>query len=290
MKIQKVSAKQLTLLSIGVLLVCGLTAALYLENKRASLNNSADTAEKKFIQQMIPHHEGAIQMAKQAEQQATTPEIKQLAVSIILAQQKEIDEMREWYKQWWRTEVPKVAADPHAGHSAEPAEGADTFDEGFISMMIPHHDSAIEMAREVLPKARHKQIKDLANSIIKSQGAEIEQMRVIIEKIKGTSQVLGPVEVITYSDQGFSRPNISIGVGTSIRWENQRTEPGRPMWIASDVHPDHTIYPEFDQARLVMREPEPQDSPFTFTFNKPGRWEYHDHYDPDKKGVVIVRR
>lgn len=194
---------KLILIALAVLVVSGITGAVYLESKRSGVDSAADAAEKKFIQEMIPHHEGAIQMAKQADEQATTPEVKELAANIALAQQKEIDEMKGWYKQWWGTDVPKAPSDPHAGHGGEPEEAASTFDEGFINMMIPHHEAAIKMAEEVLPKARHQEIRDLANSIIRSQGAEIEQMKVILEKIKGRPTASGFTEVI-YMDRGYA--------------------------------------------------------------------------------------
>ena len=279
--------KRLLLIGIAVIMVSGIAAAVYFENKRAA----SDAAEKKFIQEMIPHHEGAIVMAEQADEQASSPEIKALALSIISAQQKEINDMKSWYRQWWGSDVPRVPGDPHAGHSSESPESASTFDEGFIAMMIPHHEGAIRMAEEVLPKARHAEIKELAQSIVQSQKAEIEQMKVLLQKIKGTpdaSRSQG-TEVINYTDKGFDRANIVISAGTAVRWENKRSDPRRPMWIATDIHPTHEIYPEFDQARKAMREPEPEDSPYTFIFTKPGRWAYHDHSDPGMKGVVIVQ-
>jgi uncharacterized protein (DUF305 family) len=53
-----------------------------------------------FIEMMIPHHQGAIEMAKEALQQAKHPEIKQLAQNIINAQQAEIQKMNEWKAAW----------------------------------------------------------------------------------------------------------------------------------------------------------------------------------------------
>ena len=49
---------------------------------------------------MIPHHQSAIEAGRLALQQATRPEIKDLAVSIIEAQQREIGQMRTWRVSW----------------------------------------------------------------------------------------------------------------------------------------------------------------------------------------------
>jgi uncharacterized protein (DUF305 family) len=49
---------------------------------------------------MIAHHEGAITMAKEAEQKAEHPELKKLSADIIKAQQPEIDQMKKWQDAW----------------------------------------------------------------------------------------------------------------------------------------------------------------------------------------------
>lgn len=49
-------------------------------------------------------------------------------------------------------------------------------DRHFIEQMIPHHEDAITMANLALSRAEHKEIKQLANDIIKAQSDEITQM------------------------------------------------------------------------------------------------------------------
>ena len=53
-------------------------------------------ADKDFIKMMTPHHEGAIDMAKIELQYGKDPELRAMAQSIIDAQQKEIQEMKDW--------------------------------------------------------------------------------------------------------------------------------------------------------------------------------------------------
>lgn len=55
----------------------------------------------RFLNAMIPHHEGAIVMAKDALQKSKRPEIKQLAQEITTSQQTEIDQMKQWRKAWY---------------------------------------------------------------------------------------------------------------------------------------------------------------------------------------------
>jgi uncharacterized protein (DUF305 family) len=53
-------------------------------------------ADKDFVSMMIPHHQGAVEMAKTELQYGTDPEIRKLASAIIAAQNDELDQMRKW--------------------------------------------------------------------------------------------------------------------------------------------------------------------------------------------------
>ena len=61
---------------------------------------SGDNFDKAFIEEMIPHHQGAIDMAELVEENAKHQEIKDLAKEIIEAQANEIKLMREWQATW----------------------------------------------------------------------------------------------------------------------------------------------------------------------------------------------
>lgn len=61
---------------------------------------TGDAFDAAFIEAMIPHHQGAIEMAKVAQTNAKHQEIKDLAEDIIEAQNREINQMRQWQSQW----------------------------------------------------------------------------------------------------------------------------------------------------------------------------------------------
>jgi uncharacterized protein (DUF305 family) len=66
---------------------------------------TGDEFDKAFISGMIEHHQGAIDMAKDAQANAKHKEIKQMADEIIAAQTKEIELMKTWEKEWGYSET-----------------------------------------------------------------------------------------------------------------------------------------------------------------------------------------
>ena len=74
----------------------------------SSMNDMMDSLDGKsgeefdmaFIEAMIAHHQGAIEMAELAKKNAGKAEIRKLADEIISAQTKEINQMMEWSKEW----------------------------------------------------------------------------------------------------------------------------------------------------------------------------------------------
>ena len=66
---------------------------------------SGDDFDKAFLSEMVIHHEGAVDMAESALKNAKHQEIKTLAKAIISAQDKEIVDMKVWYKAWYGVEL-----------------------------------------------------------------------------------------------------------------------------------------------------------------------------------------
>jgi len=138
--------------------------------------------DQHFIMQMIPHHEGAIEMAKIALQKSARPEVKTLANAIIEAQTKEIDDMTTWYQAWFDSAPPHMSGMMHMdGMSGDTsrlaAASAAEFDREFLSQMIPHHEMAIMMAQMLKATTGRAEMKQLGENIISSQSAEITTMR-----------------------------------------------------------------------------------------------------------------
>ena len=65
------------------------------------LGKADDTFDLRFINAMIPHHEGALDMAKDAIGKSKRPEMKKEAQDILSSQAAEIKQMKQWRKDWF---------------------------------------------------------------------------------------------------------------------------------------------------------------------------------------------
>ncbi|MFI8090935.1 DUF305 domain-containing protein [Streptomyces sp. NPDC086080] len=161
----------------------------------AGAHNDQDVS---FAQGMIPHHQQAIQMSRMAAGQASSAEVKDLAARIEKAQDPEIGTMSGWLESWGE-DVPSSmpGMDHGGGHSDDSGmpgmmdiEDMDElmeasgkgFDTMFLTMMVEHHEGAVEMATTEKDKGRYGPAKELADDIITAQNAEIEEMNKLLGK------------------------------------------------------------------------------------------------------------
>ncbi len=104
---------------------------------------------------------------------------------------------------------------------------------------------------------------------------------IIKNKAQFFSTTRHQVHEIILDENGFTPSEIEIKPGDSIRFTTTLNE---PFWPASDLHPTHGIYPEFDPLEPI----EPSNS-WTFQFLKTGKWKYHDHLQPIFRGIILVQ-
>ncbi len=96
--------------------------------------------------------------------------------------------------------------------------------------------------------------------------------------------------IIKITGSGFEPNTLTVSQGDIVTWMNNDTQ---PHWIASNPHPSHDAYPEkggcigskFDSCGSLG-----QGENFSFTFNYPGTWGFHDHLRPASyRGTVVVK-
>lgn len=87
-------------------------------------------------------------------------------------------------------------------------------------------------------------------------------------------------DIVKMGEDVYEPQDFIIKKGTKIKFQNTS---GTLRWPASDLHPSHLIYPEFDS-----KEPVQKDGAWEFVFDKTGEWTYHDHLAPYITGKVVV--
>ena len=149
-------------------------------NTGAHSGSTSAEYDQTFIDGMVPHHLAAVDMAKVAQVKAEHAEIKQMANDIVTSQSKEIDQLKAWRKSWYGSDIIPTGGAAHMGGmdtDVKQLENAVPFDKAFIDAMLPHHQSAIEMATEAQTKANRDEIKQLAKEIVAAQQREVDQMK-----------------------------------------------------------------------------------------------------------------
>ncbi|MDQ1032129.1 uncharacterized protein (DUF305 family) [Streptomyces umbrinus] len=159
---------------------------------KAGDHNDADVD---FSKEMIQHHRQAVDMAELAADRASSQEVKDLATKVKGAQDPEIETMSGWLTSWGE-DVPEEmsGAMDHDMSSAMPgmmsgkdmdklekASGAE-FDTMFLTMMVEHHEGAVEMAETEKADGTYGPATKLAGAVVTAQTAEIKQMNKMLGK------------------------------------------------------------------------------------------------------------
>lgn len=129
-------------------------------------------AETRFMQDMIDHHQTAVEMGKLCPGRAPHPELRTPCASVEIAQ------MQEWLRRWYGVaKTPTFSARDAEILRALAAKMGAAFEIAWIEVMNHHHHMAIMMAQHVLPQTTRPELRALVQSIVASQSAEVTQMR-----------------------------------------------------------------------------------------------------------------
>ncbi len=86
---------------------------------------------------------------------------------------------------------------------------------------------------------------------------------------------------VSYDGTSFTPKTITIKQGDIVVFKNNSN---KDFWPASNNHPSHTLYPEFDPKKSIA-----PGGKFEFKFLKTGTWGFHDHKNDDATGTIIVK-
>jgi len=103
-----------------------------------------------------------------------------------------------------------------------------------------------------------------------------------------------PENIISYTNSGYTPSSLKVKVGSSVSFQNNSNS---SMWTATSPHPQHTSYPGSSISKCNGAEKATifdacsgvaSGGNWSFTFDKAGTWEYHNHLNPSHIGTIVV--
>ncbi len=142
------------------------------------------SSEREFLAGMIPHHQEAVDTAKEVlERGGSTDGVRSLATNIITAQEREIAMMKGWYEDWYGETYEPTGEYGEMMRELQLLSGSE-LDTVFLEDMVAHHMGAIMMAQSVQPYIEHDEIRELTKAINETQAKEIVLMRQLLQELE----------------------------------------------------------------------------------------------------------
>ena len=120
-------------------------------------------------------------------------------------------------------------------------------DEAFLKSMIPHHESAVEMAEMARDRGEHPEVKRLAGAIVEDQNSEITQMEQIYQRLTGEEIVPDPA---AHEELGLSQEDAGMHEGGAAMLGGAAKDFDKAFIDAMIPHHQGAIR----QARIVLRD------------------------------------
>ena len=156
----------------------------------ASASAEFNDADVMFARMMYPHHAQAVDMAEMVQGRTGNPDVVALASAIQAAQQPEMDRMTAWLAEWGQPASPSdmgemSGMDHSSGMGMMSQQDMDAltglsgpeFDRQWLTMMIEHHEGAIEMANNEIADGSNPDAQEMARTIVATQQQEIDTMQ-----------------------------------------------------------------------------------------------------------------
>ena len=148
-----------------------------------------------WMSQMIAHHNIAVDMANYVLKKGKDANVKKAAQDIVRAQSLKVKQMTGWLKNWYNAKPDaaqmklmvvdmQTMVDASQGKMPGHSMMMGNPDKNFLENMIPHHQSAVDMAKLALTKALRPELKTFAQGVIDVQTVEITQYETWLKAMK----------------------------------------------------------------------------------------------------------
>jgi len=186
------------LIVVLVMLLAGCNSALTtvtepgVSESAPPLDGSFNDTDVMFLQMLVPHHQQGVRLAELGADKAVRAEVRDFAAAVVATQNDELTSVESWLADWNQP----VEADPdpgaHHGHgdglhapdpevvtALEQTESG-KFDATFVNLFTGHQHGAVKLAKMELAKGRHPDARDLADRIVKSRTAQVQQLATLL--------------------------------------------------------------------------------------------------------------
>ena len=139
-----------------------------------------------FANMMIAHHEGAIAASQIEVSKGSNAQVKGWAQKIIDAQKNEIAQLQDFVKNYKTPEEKKENVNAHnelheinekMQEDMKQMQMTGNMDKDFVTMMIMHHQAAVDMAKDELSHGKNADLKKMAQKIIQDQIKEVNDFQ-----------------------------------------------------------------------------------------------------------------
>src|SRR3989344_678025 len=88
------------------------------------------------------------------------------------------------------------------------------------------------------------------------------------------------IQIVEMVEDGFEPQTVTLDQNSTVLFLNKDKV---DRWPASNIHPTHDVYPEFDPQKSI-----PPGSSWAFKPKKTGEWKFHDHLLPHFRVSIII--
>ena len=148
----------------------------------------AGNTDHDFAHMMMAHHQGAVDMSALELKEGKDATLRVMAEKISADQKKEIQDLEAIATRLDGAPTNYKSTDPADpftsamkssmdGMMKDMGTGSGNVDQDYAQLMVPHHQSAVDMAKAELAHGRDTKLKEMAQKMITAQQKEIQQFK-----------------------------------------------------------------------------------------------------------------
>lgn len=167
--------------------------------------------DREFLRMMSNHHEGLVQMGRQAAQRAQDPQVRGLAQRLADEQAREQQEMLRILREHFReTHQPMVMPENRVQiEQLLRYQGAE-YDREFLQLTIHHHNDGMMMIHLMRPRFAHQDVRAMANRMEEQQMREAREMEGMLGWPTEMADRMMELMMENRRMEGASRPGMPV--------------------------------------------------------------------------------